>query len=80
MEHTGRAVVFENAEDLAHRIDADDLDVSADDIPVLKDIGPKGAPGMPEAGYIAQESNRRMPADRRAALFIPAVNCRAFRA
>ena len=52
MEHTGRAVVFENAEDLARRIDADDLDVNADDILVLKNIGPKGAPGMPEAGYI----------------------------
>jgi dihydroxy-acid dehydratase len=52
MEHTGRAVVFENADDLARRIDADDLDVTADDILVLKNIGPKGAPGMPEAGYI----------------------------
>jgi dihydroxy-acid dehydratase len=52
MEHTGRAVVFENAEDLARRIDAEDLDVNADDILVLKNIGPKGAPGMPEAGYI----------------------------
>src|SRR4029078_6226975 len=28
------------------------LDVAADDIIVLKNIGPKGAPGMPEAGYI----------------------------
>ncbi|APR38675.1 IlvD/Edd family dehydratase [Paraburkholderia sp. SOS3] len=52
MEHTGRAVVFENAEDMANRIDRDDLDVTADDILVLKNIGPKGAPGMPEAGYI----------------------------
>lgn len=52
MEHEGRAVVFENAADLAHRIDSDDLDVTADDILVLKNIGPKGAPGMPEAGYI----------------------------
>ena len=52
MEHEGRAVVFENAEDLALRIDADDLDVNADDILVLKNIGPKGAPGMPEAGYL----------------------------
>ncbi|SAL34169.1 dihydroxy-acid dehydratase [Caballeronia cordobensis] len=52
MEHEGRAVVFENAADLAARIDADDLDVNADDILVLKNIGPKGAPGMPEAGYI----------------------------
>ncbi|BBQ00450.1 dihydroxy-acid dehydratase [Burkholderia sp. SFA1] len=52
MEHEGRAVVFENAADLAARIDADDLDVNADDMLVLKNIGPKGAPGMPEAGYI----------------------------
>ncbi len=52
MEHEGRAVVFENLEDLALRIDSDDLDVTADDVLVLKNIGPKGAPGMPEAGYI----------------------------
>jgi len=52
MRHEGRAVVFESAEDLARRIDADDLDVKADDILVLKGIGPKGAPGMPEAGYL----------------------------
>jgi dihydroxy-acid dehydratase len=52
MEHEGRAVVFENAADLAARIDLPDLDVNADDILVLKNIGPKGAPGMPEAGYM----------------------------
>ncbi|MGX9934848.1 IlvD/Edd family dehydratase [Advenella kashmirensis] len=52
MEHEGRAVVFEDAADLALRIDSDELDVTADDILVLKNIGPKGAPGMPEAGYI----------------------------
>ena len=52
MEHEGRAVVFENAEDLAARIDDPALDVHADDILVLKNIGPKGAPGMPEAGYL----------------------------
>jgi len=52
MEHVGRAVVFENLEDLVTRIDRDDLDVTADDILVLKNIGPKGAPGMPEAGYL----------------------------
>ena len=52
MKHEGRAVVFENAEDLARRVDSDDLDVKADDILVLKNIGPKGAPGMPEAGYL----------------------------
>ena len=52
MEHEGRAVVFEDLEDLAARLDRDDLDVAADDVLVLKNIGPKGAPGMPEAGYI----------------------------
>src|SRR5450631_971031 len=52
MEHVGRAVVFENAQDLAERIDSPDLEVTADDILVLKNIGPKGAPGMPEAGYL----------------------------
>jgi dihydroxy-acid dehydratase len=52
MEHEGRAVVFENAEDLANRIDDPELDVDANDVLVLKNIGPVGAPGMPEAGYI----------------------------
>ncbi|HEY1608905.1 MAG TPA: IlvD/Edd family dehydratase [Paraburkholderia sp.] len=52
MEHEGRAVVFEDAEDLANRIDDPALDVEAHDVLVLKNIGPVGAPGMPEAGYI----------------------------
>ena len=52
MEHEGRAVVFEGAADLAQRIDSDALDVSEGDVLVLKHIGPIGAPGMPEAGYI----------------------------
>ncbi|PPE65782.1 IlvD/Edd family dehydratase [Caldimonas caldifontis] len=51
MEHEGRAVVFENAADLAARIDDPALDVNANDILVLKHIGPKGA-AMPEAGYL----------------------------
>lgn len=52
MEHEGRAVVFEDLEDLARRIDDDALDVNASDVLVLRNIGPCGAPGMPEAGYI----------------------------
>lgn len=52
LEHEGRVVVFENMADLDARIDAPDLDVQPDDILVLKNIGPVGAPGMPEAGYI----------------------------
>ena len=51
MEHEGRAVVFENAADLAARIDDPLLDVTADDVLVLKHIGPQGA-AMPEAGYL----------------------------
>jgi len=52
MEHEGRVVVFENAQDMAQRIDDPDLDVNAQDILLLKNIGPVGAPGMPEAGYL----------------------------
>jgi len=50
--HTGRAVVFDSLEDLATRIDDPDLDVTKDDVLILRNAGPKGAPGMPEAGYI----------------------------
>jgi dihydroxy-acid dehydratase len=52
LQHTGRAVVFDSVEDLTDRIDDPDLDVAADDILVLRNAGPKGAPGMPEAGYL----------------------------
>jgi dihydroxy-acid dehydratase len=52
MQHTGRAVVFESVEDMTNRIDDPDLDVTADDVLVLRNAGPKGAPGMPEAGYL----------------------------
>jgi dihydroxy-acid dehydratase len=52
MQHTGRAVVFESVEDLTNRIDDPELDVHADDVLVLRNAGPKGAPGMPEAGYL----------------------------
>jgi dihydroxy-acid dehydratase len=52
LQHTGRAVVFGSLEDLAERVDRDDLDVNADDVLVLQNAGPKGAPGMPESGYL----------------------------
>jgi dihydroxy-acid dehydratase len=52
LQHTGRAVVFSSLEDLAERVDRDDLDVTADDVLVLQNAGPKGAPGMPESGYL----------------------------
>jgi dihydroxy-acid dehydratase len=37
---------------MTNRIDDPDLDVTADDVLVLQNAGPKGAPGMPEAGYL----------------------------
>jgi dihydroxy-acid dehydratase len=52
LQHTGRAVVFSSLEDLAARVDSEDLDVRADDVLVLQNAGPKGAPGMPESGYL----------------------------
>ena len=52
LQHTGRAVVFDSVEDLTSRIDDPDLEVSPDRVLVLRNAGPKGAPGMPEAGYL----------------------------
>lgn len=52
MEHEGRAVVFGDVEEMAARIDDPELDVRPQDILVLKNIGPIGGPGMPEAGYL----------------------------
>jgi dihydroxy-acid dehydratase len=52
LQHTGRAVVFESVEDMTLRVDDPALDVTAEDVLVLRNAGPKGAPGMPEAGYL----------------------------
>ena len=52
LTHEGVVEVFENLEDLANRIDSDDLNVTKDSVLLLKNIGPIGAPGMPEAGLI----------------------------
>ncbi|RZF24140.1 dihydroxy-acid dehydratase [Paraburkholderia sp. UYCP14C] len=51
-EKEGRAVVFESLEDLANRVDSDELDVSADDFLVLQNAGPTSDSAMPEAGYL----------------------------
>lgn len=50
MQHTGKAVVFENIEDFKARIDTEELDVDENSVLVLKNVGPKGYPGMPEVG------------------------------
>jgi dihydroxy-acid dehydratase len=52
LRHTGRAVVFEDYNDMAARIDRDDLDVDASSVLVLKNAGPLGGPGFPEWGML----------------------------
>ncbi|KAI5465338.1 dihydroxy-acid/6-phosphogluconate dehydratase [Mariannaea sp. PMI_226] len=52
LNHSGPAVVFANSADLADRVDSPDLEVTADSVLVLQNIGPVGNPGMPEAGLI----------------------------
>ena len=50
MQHRGKAVVFENIEDYKKRIDDPALDVDENSILILKNVGPRGYPGMPEVG------------------------------
>ncbi|MDB5838812.1 MAG: dihydroxy-acid dehydratase [Herminiimonas sp.] len=50
LQHTGRAVVFENSEHMHQRLDDENLDVDEHCVLVLKNCGPKGYPGMAEAG------------------------------
>lgn len=50
MKHRGKAVVFEDIEDYHARIDDPDLDIDENSIMVLKEVGPRGYPGMPEVG------------------------------
>ncbi|HEX3631340.1 MAG TPA: IlvD/Edd family dehydratase [Casimicrobiaceae bacterium] len=53
LKHKGRAVVFEDIDDLHRRIDDPKLDVRESDILVLKNCGPRGYPGFPEVGNFA---------------------------
>jgi L-arabonate dehydrase len=53
MNHTGKAIVFEDIEDFKEKIDDDNLDVDENSILVLKNVGPKGYPGMPEVGNMS---------------------------
>ena len=52
LTHQGRAIVFEDHDDLAARIDDPNLDVHPDDVLVMRNSGPIGAPGMPEWGFL----------------------------
>lgn len=53
MQHRGPAVVFENIDDYKARLDDPDLDVDENSVLVLKNVGPKGYPGMPEVGNMS---------------------------
>src|SRR5206468_525611 len=48
--HRGRAVVFDDHEEMARRIDDPALPIDETSVLVLQNAGPKGAPGMPEWG------------------------------
>lgn len=50
MQHKGKAVVFETIEDYHARIDDPNLEIDETSVMVLKNVGPKGYPGMPEVG------------------------------
>ena len=52
LKHRGKAIAFENYDHMMKEIERDDLDVTADHILVLKNVGPKGGPGMPEWGML----------------------------
>ncbi|MFM9886561.1 MAG: L-arabinonate dehydratase [Burkholderiales bacterium] len=51
-KHSGRAVVFEDYNDMSARIDDPQLEIDATSVIVLKNAGPVGAPGMPEWGQL----------------------------
>ena len=50
LQHTGRAVVFENIEELHARVNDESLDIDENCVMVLKNCGPRGYPGMAEVG------------------------------
>jgi dihydroxy-acid dehydratase len=52
LKHRGRAVVFSGVEDMERRVNDPDLDIEPGDVMVLRNAGPVGAPGMPEAGLL----------------------------
>jgi dihydroxy-acid dehydratase len=51
-KHTGKAVVFEDYNDMSARIDRDDLECDENSVLVLRNAGPLGGPGMPEWGML----------------------------
>ena len=52
LRHQGRAIVFEDHQELLEGIDDPDLEVGPEDVLVLRGAGPLGGPGMPEWGLL----------------------------
>ncbi len=52
MHHRGRAFVFETRDQMLAQIDREDLPVDRNTVLVMRNCGPKGAPGFPEWGHI----------------------------
>jgi dihydroxy-acid dehydratase len=52
LTHRGRAFVFENHEEMLAGVEKDDLPVDRNTVLVMRNSGPKGAPGFPEWGHI----------------------------
>jgi dihydroxy-acid dehydratase len=50
LQHRGRAIVFDSLSDLIERIDT--VQATARSVLILRNAGPIGAPGMPEAGWL----------------------------
>jgi dihydroxy-acid dehydratase len=52
LQHRGRALVFETRDEMLAQVDREDLPVDRDTVLVMRNCGPKGAPGFPEWGHI----------------------------
>jgi len=52
LRHRGKAYVFETRDEMLAQVERDDLSVDGDTVLVMRNCGPKGAPGFPEWGHI----------------------------
>jgi len=52
MQHRGRAFVFSNHDEMLAGVEREDLPVDRNTLLVMRNCGPKGAPGFPEWGHI----------------------------
>jgi dihydroxy-acid dehydratase len=52
LQHRGKAYVFENHEHMEQQVDMDYLPIDRNTVLIMKNGGPKGAPGFPEWGWL----------------------------